>query len=77
LQWPSSSPDLNPIENVWGLMVRRMRRENFRPQNRQQFIHVISDEWHSLTQEYCQNLVESMPRRLDLVIEKNGAATKY
>jgi transposase len=77
LQWSSRSPDLNPIENVWGLMVRRMRHENFRPQNRQQFIYVISDEWHSLTQEYCQNLVESMPRRLDLVIEKNGAATKY
>jgi hypothetical protein len=54
-----------------------MRRENVQPQNRQQLIHVISDEWNSLTQEYCQNLVGSMPRRLDLVIQKNGAATKY
>jgi hypothetical protein len=59
-------------------MVRRMRRENVQPQNRQQLIHVISsNEWNSLTQEYCQNLVGSMPRRLDLVIQKNGAATKY
>ena len=77
LPWPSKSPDINPIENVWGLMVKKMRRENFVPQNRQDLVNVIRDGWHNLTEEYCRSLIASMPRRLHLVIEKNGAMTKY
>ncbi len=31
LDWPANSPDLNPIDNLWGIVKRKMR--NKRPKN--------------------------------------------
>ncbi len=31
LDWPANSPDLKPIENLWGIVKRKMR--NKRPKN--------------------------------------------
>ncbi len=33
LDWLTNSPDLNPIENLWGIVKRKMR--NKRPKNMQ------------------------------------------
>lgn len=78
LQWPSRSPDLNPIENMWGLIVKKINRgNNFRPQNVEQLWERIQEAWIELTPNYTAELVASMPRRLNNIIEKNGAATKY
>ncbi len=26
LDWPANSPDLNPIDNLWGIVKRKMRQ---------------------------------------------------
>jgi transposase len=33
LPWPAKSPDLNPIENVWDLLDRRVRAWAIPPRN--------------------------------------------
>ena len=77
LDWPARSPDLNPIENLWGLLVRRVYH------NRRQF-DCVSDleeailyEWEKITEEEIRALITSLPRRCMDVIEKRGAETKY
>lgn len=66
LQWPSKSPDLNPIENLWGTIVKEIYKHDFRPQNVNQFRQRISDAWQQITPEYTQQLIFSMPRRLQI-----------
>jgi transposase len=76
VRWPSRSPDLNPIENLWGLMVQRwdILQERTRPAL---FTH-CTNVWESLRDsDLCSNLVRSMRSRCDAVIAANGAATKY
>ena len=34
-------------------------------------------EWNAIPKEVVQNLIESMPRRVEAVIEAKGGYTKY
>lgn len=77
LAWCSRSPDLNPIENVSGLMVKKMYSINFRPQNEIELWQKIEEIWEEITPDYTNTLVSSMPNRLQQVLDSNGAAIKY
>lgn len=77
LPWASKSPDLNPIENIWGAMVKSMYKHDFRPRNRDELRHRINQAWDEITGELCRPLVLSMPQRLQEVINRNGSMTKY
>jgi hypothetical protein len=76
---PAKSPDLNCIENVWGRMAKEMLKLNVRPRTADDLWEIVENTWESLADDeiYAQALVHSMPRRLNEVIAKNGAMTKY
>ena len=77
LPWPSSSPDLNPIEHVWDEMGRRL---NQRPQVASTFEQLeqwVTEEWRQIQQSFIDHLVESMTRRVGAVIEARGRNTRY
>jgi transposase len=76
LDWPGNSPDLNPIENLWNMMKRRVARCN--PSSlhdlKQQIMHAWCNE---VTSEECLRLIESMPRRISAVMRNHGYPAKY
>ena len=37
----------------------------------------MDKEWNDIKPEVCQNLIESMPRRVEAVIKAKGGYTKY
>jgi len=77
LPWPAKSPDLNIIENVWGMLARAVYKDGRQFKDREELGHVIVDCWEALGEDYIRNLYKSIPSRLLAVIEKCGGPTKY
>lgn len=77
LDWPACSPDLNPIENVWGHLVRAIYANNTQYATVAELKTAILAAWEKLTLKTLQNHVNSMPNRIFQVIQRNGAATDY
>ncbi len=75
IQWPSMSPDLNPIEHLWGILKRQVQHHS--PSSIQSLKEVILEEWKKIDLAKCRQLVHSMPRRLGAVIKNHGGHTKY
>lgn len=66
------------MENIWGYLVKKNYSTDFRPANAEQLQEAIENAWESLTDNYdMRNLILSMRRRLQLVVEANGAAIRY
>ncbi len=69
LDWPANSPDLNLIENLWGIVKRKM--SDTRPNNADDLKAAIKVTWASL------HLIAFMLHRIDAVIHAKGGPTKY
>ncbi|GFS71370.1 transposable element Tc1 transposase [Trichonephila clavipes] len=59
LVWPARSPDLNPIENVWDALGRKVAGRNYRPTNKNTRIRALTEEWDELPQQLLDNVVQN------------------
>jgi transposase len=77
LDWPACSPDPNPIENLWGIIVRQVYAQNRQFDSTSDLKKAIQETWDSIDQETLRNLVESMQNRIYQVINRSGGMTDY
>jgi hypothetical protein len=75
--WPSNSPDLNPIENLWHVLRSNIRKRKRQPRNQKEMIEALQEEWKKLDMNVVSALIDSMPRRLQAVIDAKGGPTHY
>ncbi|XDV18669.1 hypothetical protein PO909_024315 [Leuciscus waleckii] len=75
LEWPSQSPDLNPIEHLWRDL--KMAVHQRLPSNLTELERICKEEWQRIPKSRCEKLVASFPKRLMAVLDQKGASTKY
>ena len=55
--WPGNSPDVNPIENLWSILKRRMDKQ--KPTNSDKLQALTMQEWAAISQDVAQNLIDA------------------
>jgi transposase len=77
LEWPAQSPDLNPIENLWSNLKRRLSQYESPPKGILELWERIEVEWGKIEKDTCLKLIESMPKRMKSVIKAKGMWIDY
>lgn len=75
LRWPAYSPDLNPIEHMWGRVKRELRGRRFK--NGDECWQAVQEVWKATPLDFVIKLIDSMPRRINAVILAKGGPTRY
>ena len=75
MEWPSQSPDLNPIEHLWDRLEKSLA--GTRARNASEKFGQLKSAWDSIDESVITKLIHSMTRRCEAVIKSKGYATSY
>ncbi|KAG1606869.1 hypothetical protein G6F46_012709 [Rhizopus delemar] len=75
--WPSQSPDLNPIEHIWHHLKLKLSAYDTRAKGVHELWNRVEKEWSTFTAEDCRRYINSMPDRCRAVIAAKGGHTRY
>ena len=81
LKIPARSPDLNPIENLFHLVKKKLRRQaldqNIEQETFEEFSHRVKQTLLEFPAKDIDKIIDSMPKRVNQIIKTGGDRTKY
>lgn len=75
--WPPRSPDLNPIENLWGILTHNIYRHQSSFSTRAELECVLKREWKAIHISTINTLIDSIKDRSIEVLMQHGGETHY
>ncbi|HEY9707175.1 MAG TPA: IS630 family transposase [Oculatellaceae cyanobacterium] len=78
LDWPSKSPDLNPIENLWGIVTRDLYdagKKQFK--SKEEMKGALKKAWKKVDANLCKKSTDTMDKRCFMVYRAKGKEIKY
>ena len=77
LDWPARSPDLNPMENLWGILARKVYHGGRKYSSIQELEVAVRHYWRQIDTSMLEKLVNSMSNRLFKLVKRNGKQIDY
>ena len=78
---PSRSPDLNPIENFFNLIVKELQRQaidlNITREKKEEFSQRVTNTMLNYPIASIDRIIDTMPKRINKIIQTEGRRTKY
>ena len=68
--WPAQSPDISPIENLWGIVKAKLRQED--TSTIPKLEAALRKVWSRIVHSAAENLADSVPDRLRSVLKMKG-----
>lgn len=75
--WPAQSPDLSPIEDIWGIVSEKVYKHGKTYQTKDDLWSAIVAAWDAIPRSTLQNLYKSMNPRLIKVLESGGRRIRH
>ena len=75
--WPAQSPDLNPIEHIWHHLKLKLSLYPTRAKGVHELWDRVEEQWNTFDKDVCRRYIDSMPNRIQAVIDANGGHTRY
>ena len=75
IEWPSFSLDLNPIENLWGLMKEKLSKINIK--TKQEYKDKVIEIKEEIEGSFIENQIYRMKKRQKQVIKTKGVKIMY
>ncbi|CAF4308706.1 unnamed protein product [Rotaria sp. Silwood2] len=70
LEWPSKSPDLNVVEELWSIIDKRLASKPINAKTELQ--KRLQEEWGNISITSCRALVDSMLERIEICLKAKG-----
>jgi len=77
MSWPAQSPNLNPIEHLWYIVKHRLNQYETPAGGMIELWKRVEEVWNSISNQDCLRLIESMPRRIQAVLDSKSLWTDY
>lgn len=71
-EWPANSPDLSPIENVWGIIKQKVDEKQDDIKTIDQLKKAVTHAWDSMPREMLESLYSTMSYRIKNVLQLKG-----
>ena len=78
---PARSPDLNPIENIFHLIKKKLAKQalnlQIEKESFEEFKTCVLCCWNDIDPLIIDRTIESLPKRIDAILKGRGCRTKY